>query len=485
MTSILTLVTIVAYLLLLFVVARRSSRNANNETFFKGGRSQSALVVGLALIGAPISGISLISLPGSVAVSAFSYLQFMFGVVIGYMIIAYLLIPLFYRLNVTSLYEYLDSRFGVSSHRSGAWIFFISKVLSASLRAFVVCVVVQQLLCDALGVPFWATALLFMLLVWLYTRKGGVASVVWTDVLKTVCMVSCIILAIIFVLRTLNLSISEAIAQASARGFTQIFFFDNPNDSRHFAKMFLSGIFLIVANTGLDQDMMQRALSSRTQRSAQRNMVLSSVLQVGVIGLMLLLGAILHLYLTETNQSIAKPDEVFAFVATREGMPMILSVLLVLGIFSATFSATGSALTSLTTSFTMDIFDGQGHRTEEQQTVVRKVAHIAIAVVLAMLMLLFERWSNESAIILFYRMASYTYGPLLGMFAFGIFSKRGVRDRFVPIVVVAAPLLSFVLDYNSERWFWGYQFGFELLLVNALITILGLYIISQKKSVSA
>lgn len=485
MTSILTLVTIIAYLLLLFAVARRSSSNANNETFFKGGRSQSALVVGLALIGAPISGISLISLPGSVAGSAFSYLQFMFGVVVGYTIIAYLLIPLFYRLNVTSLYEYLDSRFGVSSHRSGAWIFFISKVLSASLRAFVVCAVVQQLLCSTLGVPFWATAVLFMLLVWLYTRKGGVASVVWTDVLKTVCMVACIVLATVFVLRTIDLSLGEAVARASARGFTQIFFFDNPNDSRHFAKMFLSGIFLIVANTGLDQDMMQRALSSRTQRSAQRNMVLSSVLQVGVIGLMLLLGAVLHLYLVETDQSVAKPDEVFAFVATREGMPMILSVLLVLGIVSATFSTTGSALTSLTTSFTMDIFGGQKSLTEEQQTRVRKVAHIAIAAVLAVLMLAFERWSNESAIILFYRMASYTYGPLLGMFAFGIFSKRAVRDRLVPIVVVAAPLLSLLLDCNSKAWFGGYEFGFEIMLVNAALTIVGLYLISRKKSVSA
>ena len=480
MATIPTLITIALYLLILFAVARRSSGDASNSTFFKGGRKQSPLVVAIAMMSAPISGISLISLPGSVAAGAFSYLQFMFGVVVGYTIIAYLLIPLFYRLNVTSLYEYLDSRFGVSSHRSGAWIFFISKVLSASLRAFVVCIVVQQLLCNALGVPFYITSILFMVLVWLYTYRGGVASIVWTDVIKTICMVGCIVLAILFVLRSLGLSMGEAIEQASAKGFTQVFFFEEVNDSRHFLKMFISGIFLIVANTGLDQDIMQRVLSSRTQRSAQRNMVLSSISQVAIIGLMLVLGALLHLYLVNNNLSVAKPDDVFAFVATREGVPMILSILLVLGIVSSTFSVTGSALTSLTTSFTMDILGGEKNRNEKQLTRLRKVVHIAIAAILLVLMLAFERWSNDSAINLFYRLASYTYGPLLGMFAFGIFTKLCVRDRWVPIVVIIAPALSFLLDHYSQELFGGYKFGFEILLVNAALTMIGLLVLSRR-----
>ena len=479
MTTALTLTTLVAYLLLLFVVAARSSRNGNNSTFFKGDRQQSPLVVAVALMGAPISGISLISLPGSVALSAFSYLQFMFGVIVGYTIIAYLLIPLYYRLNVTSLYEYLDNRFGVSSHRSGAWIFFVSKVLSAALRAFVICIVVQQLLCNTLGVPFFVTAMVFMLLVWLYTHKGGVTSVVWTDMVKTLCMVGCIALAIVFVLRSLGLSLGEAMAQASERGFTQIFFFDDVNDSRHFLKMFISGIFLIVANTGLDQDVMQRVLSSRTERSAPRNMILSSLSQTVIIGLMLVLGAMFHLYLTESNLSVAKPDDVFAFVATREGVPMALSALLILGIVSATFSTTGSALTSLTTAFTMDILGGAKSYTEERLTRVRKVVHIAIAVALLVLIFAFERWSSDSAINIFYRLASYTYGPLLGMFAFGIFTKRGVHDRWVPIVVVLAPALSFLLDHYSQTLFGGYNFGFEILLVNAAFTMLGMLILSK------
>ena len=480
MAAIPTLITIAVYLLILFVVARRSSGDASNSTFFKGGRKQSPLVVAIAMIGAPISGISLISLPGSVGTDAFSYLQFMFGVVVGYTIIAYLLIPLFYRLNVTSLYEYLDSRFGVSSHRSGAWIFFVSKILSASLRAFVVCIVVQQLLCNALGVPFYLTAIFFTGLVWLYTYRGGVASVVWTDVIKNICMVGCIVLAIVFVLRSLGLSLGEAMAQTSERGFTQIFFFDDVNDSRHFLKMFISGIFLIVANTGLDQDIMQRVLSSRTERSAQRNMVLSSISQVAIIGLMLILGALLHLYLVNNNLSVEKADDVFAFVATREGVPMILSILLVLGIVSSTFSVTGSALTSLTTSFTMDILGGEKNRTEKQLTRLRKIVHIAIAAILLMLMLAFEHWSNNSAINLFYRLASYTYGPLLGMFAFGIFTKLHVRDRWVPLVVILAPTLSFLLDHYSQVLFNGYKFGFEILLVNAAFTMLGLLTLSRR-----
>ena len=480
MAAIPTLITIAVYLLLLFVVAMRSSRNGNNATFFKGNRKQAPLVVAIAMMGAPISGISLISLPGSVATGAFSYLQFMFGVVIGYAIIAYLLIPLFYRLNVTSLYEYLDGRFGISSHRSGAWIFFISKLLSASLRAFVICIVVQQLLCNTLGVPFFVTAALFMLLVWLYTRRGGVASVVWTDVLKSVCMVGCIVLAIVFVLRSLGLSFGEAMAEASGRGFTQIFFFDDVNDNRHFLKMFISGIFLIVANTGLDQDIMQRVLSSRTERAAQRNMVLSSLSQVVIIGLMLVLGAMLHLYLVETSQCVAKADDVFAFVATREGVPMALSVLLVLGIVSSTFSTTGSALTSLTTAFTMDILGGKSRYDEERLTRVRKGVHVAIAALLMVLMLAFELWSNDSAINLFYRLASYTYGPLLGMFAFGIFTKRRVCDRWVPLVVILAPSLSFLLDHYSQQLFLGYKFGFEILLVNAALTMIGLLVLSRR-----
>ena len=397
------------------------------------------------------------------------------GFIVGSVIIAYWLIPLYYRHNVTSLYEYLDNRFGVRSHKTGAWLFLLSKVSGASLRAFVVCVVLQQLLFGALGVPFWVTTAIFMLLVWLYTYRGGVGSVVWSDVLKTICMVLCVVLCAIFLLREIDMPVADVAKTASDNGFTQIFFFDSFDSPHHFVKMFLSGVFMIVAMTGLDQDMMQRALSSRSQRSAQRNMLLASLLQTVVIAMLLCLGALLYIYTAQSGVSVAKPDEAFAVVASQEGVPTIISVLLVLGVVSASFSSTGGALTSLTTSFTVDII-----KNKELPTSARKWLHAAMAAVLTLSILAFEKWSSASTIELFYRLASYTYGPLLGLFAFGILSKREVCDRVVPVVAVVAPALCALLDAFSQEWLGGYTFGFEILLLNAGFTIVGLLLFSQR-----
>ena len=479
-TSLLTFAVVATYVALLFGVARFAGRKGDNAEFFSGGRNQPWWVVALAMVGAPMTGITFVSVPGMVGASGFSYLQMVLGFVVGSVIIAYLLIPLYFRYNVTSLYEYLDNRFGVRSHTMGAWLFLVSKVVGVSLRAFVVCVVVQQLLCGALGVPFWVTAMVFMALVWLYTYRGGVGAVVWTDALKTICMVLCVVLCAVFLLRELGISFGEATLQAVDADLTKAFYFDDIDSPLHFAKMFLAGVFMIVAMTGLDQDMMQRALSSRSQRSAQRNMVVASLLQGVVITMLLGLGALLYLYLAKTGLVVTKPDEVFAFVATQEGMPTIISILLVLGVLVATFSATGGALTSLTTSFAVDVL-----RNKDISTASRKWIHAAMAFVLGLLVLAFEQWSSDSTINLVYRLASYTYGPLLGLFAFGVLSKRAVRDRVVPAVVILAPLFSLVLDLNSEAWFGGYNFGFELLLVNATFTIVGLYLSSLRISANS
>jgi SSS family transporter len=479
-TALLTLAVVALYVVLLFVVARLSWRGGDNAKFFTGGRNQKWWVVALAMVGAPMTGITFVSVPGMVGASGFSYLQMVLGFVVGSVVIAYLLIPLYYRYNVTSLYEYLDNRFGVQSHSAGAWLFLVSKVVVASLRVFVVCVVIQQLLCNAFGVPFWATAMIFMALVWLYTYRGGVGAVVWTDTLKTLCMVLCVVLCAVFLLRELGISFGKATLQAVDADLTKAFYFDDIDSPLHFAKMFLAGVFMIVAMTGLDQDMMQRALSSRSQRSAQRNMVVASLLQGVVITMLLVLGALLYLYLAKTKLEVAKPDEVFAFVATQEGMPTIISILLVLGVLVATFSATGGALTSLTTSFAVDVL-----RNKDISTASRKWIHAAMALVLGLLVLAFEQWSSDSTINLVYRLASYTYGPLLGLFAFGVLSKRAVRDRVVPAVVLLAPLFSLVLDLNSEAWFGGYNFGFELLLVNATFTIVGFYLSSLRISANS
>ena len=473
MSTLPTLIALLVYVVLLFVVARLSGRNADNAKFFTGGRNQPWWVVALAMVGAPMTGITFISVPGAVGEGEFAYLQMVLGFIVGSVIIAYWLIPLYYRHNVTSLYEYLDNRFGVRSHKTGAWLFLLSKLSSASLRAFVVCVVLQQLLFGALGVPFWATASLFMLLVWLYTYRGGVGSVVWSDLLKTLCMVLCVVLCAIFLLREIGAPVADVAREASDMGLTQIFFFDDIRSGNHFVKMFLSGIFMIVAMTGLDQDMMQRALSSPSQRLAQRNMVVASLLQTVVIAMLLCLGALLYLYVAKVGIS-AKPDEVFATVASQEGMPTILSVLLVLGVVSASFSSTGGALTSLTTSFAVDII-----KNKELPIASRKWLHAGMALLLTLLVLAFERWSSASTIDLFYRIASFTYGPLLGLFAFGILSKRRVNDRFVPVVLVA-PIVSFVLDHFAPQLFGGYTFGFEILLLNAGLTMLGLLVISER-----
>ncbi len=479
-TSLLTFAVVATYVALLFGVACFAGRKGDNAEFFSGGRNQPWWVVALAMVGAPMTGITFVSVPGMVGASGFSYLQMVLGFVVGSVVIAYLLIPLYYRYNVTSLYEYLDTRFGVRSHTIGAWLFLVSKVVGVSLRAFVVCVVVQQLLCGALGVPFWVTAMIFMALVWLYTYRGGVGAVVWTDALKTLCMVLCVVLCSVFLLRELGISFGEATLQIIDADLTKVFYFDDIDSPLHFAKMFLAGVFMIVAMTGLDQDMMQRALSSRSQRSAQRNMVVASLLQGVVIAMLLVLGALLYLYLAKIGLVVAKPDEVFAFVATQEGMPTIISILLVLGVLAATFSATGGALTSLTTSFAVDVL-----RNKDISTASRKWIHATMALVLGLLVLAFEQWSSDSTINLVYRLASYTYGPLLGLFAFGVLSKRAVRDRIVPAVVILAPLFSLVLDLNSEAWFGGYNFGFELLLVNATFTIVGLYLSSLRISANS
>lgn len=476
MNSLLTLAIVVAYIALLFVVAHLSGSRRNGAA----SRRHPRWLVLLALVSAPMTGITFISIPGSVGRDAFSYLQLNLGVIVAYAVIAYGLVPLYYRNKVTSLYEYLDNRFGVSSHATGAWFFLVSKILTASLRVFVVCMVLQQLLCNALGVPFWATATLFMLLTWLYTRRGGVSSVIWADLIKTLCMVSCAVISIVFVLDSLDISLVEALKRGSERGLTTTLFLDDANDGRYFLKMFLSGVFMVIASSGLDQDLMQRVLSSDSQRSAQRNMVLSSIFQVLLIALLLVLGAIFYLYIAEVGATEVKADEAFAFIASREGMPMIMGSLLVLGVVAATFSSTGGSLTALTTSFTVDILRSKLRYNEAQKEKVHNVVHLAMASIVVALVFIFEWWGNESAIELFYRLGSYTYGPLLGMFAFGIFSKRVVCDRWVPVVAVVSPLLCLLLDHYSEVWFGGYHFGFELLLVNASFTILGLLLLSRQ-----
>lgn len=480
MTPAAVILTVLGYIAVLFFVAWLSGRRADNAGFFTGNRRTPWYMAAFAMIGAAISGVTFISVPGSVAVDAFSYMQMVAGFTVGQLIVAFVLIPIFYRLKVVSLYEYLDDRFGVSSHRTGAWFFFISKILGAALRVYVVCAVLQLLVFSHYGLPFWVNALVTMLLVWLYTQQGGVKSLIWTDTLKTVCLVGSLVLSIFFIMRALGLSLGDTVREVSASPMSQIFFFDDPSSGRYFWKMFLAGIVLLIAMTGLDQDLMQRNLSCATPRDSQKNIVLTALSQMVVIFLFLVLGVLLYLYVDRTGMTLPeKSDQVFSMVSVEGNLPLIVGILFVIGLISSTYSAAGSALTALTTSFTVDILDGTKRYGEERLTRLRKGVHIGMALAMAAVILAFEYLADDSIINLVYKVASYTYGPILGMFCFGMACRRTIRDRWMPLVAIAAPILSALLQWWT-MYAWEYEIGFELLIYNAAFTIIGMFLISKR-----
>jgi len=466
--------TVFGYIAVLFAVAWISGRRTDNAGFFTGNRRTPWYMAAFAMIGAAMSGVTFISVPGSVAADSFSYMQMVAGFTVGQLAIAFVLIPAFYRLRVVSLYEYLDDRFGVASHRTGAWFFFISKMLGAALRVYIVCAVLQQLVFDAYGLPFWLNAAVTMAFVWLYTQRGGVKSLIWTDTLKTLCLVASLVLTIFFIMRALGLSAADTVREVAASPLSRIFFFDDPASARYFWKMFAAGIVLLVAMTGLDQDMMQRNMSCPTPRDAQKNILLTAVCQIFVILLFLVLGVLLYRY--GAAAGLAIPDEsdgVFPAVAVTGGLPLVVGILFVVGFISSTYSAAGSALTALTTSFTVDLLDGTKRCDEQQLARMRRRVHGAMAVGMALVVLAFEYWADDSVINLVYKVASYTYGPILGMFLFGMATRLRIDDRRMPWIAVAAPVLSALLQH-AARTLWSYQIGFELLIYNAAFTVIGM-----------
>lgn len=480
MTPVSVILTVAVYIAVLFLVAWLSGRKSDNAGFFSGNRATPWYMAAFAMIGAAMSGVTFISVPGSVAVDAFSYMQMVLGFTVGQLVIAYVLIPMFYRLKVVSLYEYLDGRFGVASHRTGAWFFFVSKMLGAALRVYVVCAVMQLLVFDSYGWPFAANAAFTMLLVWLYTRRGGVKSLIWTDTLKTCCLIASVVLCILFICRELGFSWQAAAAAVRESPHSRIFFFDDGASPRYFWKMFFAGVFTLVAMTGLDQDMMQRNLSCRSMGDAQKNIVITALSQMAVIFLFLVLGVLLYIYMERHGLPMpAKSDQVFSLVAVNGGLPAVVGVLFVVGLISSTYSAAGSALTALTTSFTVDMLEGTRRYDDRRLTRIRKGVHAAMAVAMAGVILCFDRFGNDSVINLVYKVASYTYGPILGMFVFGMFTRFRVRDRWIPLVAVAAPLLSALLQ-TWVRAEFGYAIGFELLIYNALFTILGMSVLVRR-----
>ena len=434
-----------------------------------------------AMVGAAMSGVTFVSVPGMVATSGFSYFQMALGFMAGYFVIAFVLIPLFYRMKLVSIYGYLEERFGGGAYKTGAWFFFISKLLGASVRLFLICVVLQLLLFEPYDIPFWINAAITVALVLLYTFQGGVKSLIWTDSLKTACLVLSIVLSIYFVVDRLDMSLSDLVSTVRENSNSRIFYFDDINDRRYFFKQFLAGLFSVIAMTGLDQDMMQRSLSCKNYRDSQKNMVVSTFLQTLMIFILLVLGVILYTFAEQMGIALpAGTDNMFPTVATSPQMPIIVGVLFILGLVSSTYSSAGSALTALTTSFTIDVLEGAKRFEEEKLTKVRKRVHIAMAVAMFVVICTLHHLGSSNVIDAVYTLASYTYGPILGLFAFGIFTKWNVRGKYVGILAVIAPTICYILQHNSERWLGGYKFSYELLLVNALITFIGLLMLIKR-----
>ena len=468
------LIVIACYFALLFFISYLAGRKADNAGFFSGNRSSNWLLVAMSTIGAAISGVTFVSVPGMVATSGWAYMQMVLGFTVGQFLIAYVLIPLYYKLNLTSIYQYLQQRFGMSTYKSGAWLFFVSKMLGASVRLFVVSEVLQLLVFDKLAVPvpFWVNAIITVLIVYLCTFKGGVKSLIWTDLLKTCCLILSVALCIYFVLRA-----GVNIEGWGASDMTRTFFFDNPKEGTYFWKQFLAGVFLVIATTGLDQDLMQRTLSCKNPRESQKNLIVGALMQIVVIGLFLFLGYLLYTYAAQTGVTEVanlKGDDVFPFLATGNYFPVIVGVLFIIGFIAAAYSAAGGALTALTTSFTVDILNKEK---ADNLTKIRTWVHIGMAILMAVCIYVIHLLNDDSVIQTVYKVASYTYGPLLGMFCFGIFTKKQVRDRWIPIAVIAAPVLTWIIDVNSVVWFNGYQFSHERLILNAALTALGMLLL--------
>lgn len=480
MSPIAVITTIIAYFVILFTVSYIAGRRADNAGFFVGNRKSSWYVVAFAMIGSSISGVTYVSVPGMVAVSGYGYLQMVMGFVAGQFIIAFVLVPLFYKMNLVSIYEYLENRFGISSYRTGAWFFFISKMLGAAVRLFLVCLTLQLLVFDPMGLPFILNVIITVSLVWLYTFRGGVKSLIWTDSLKTFCLVVSVVLCIFYIASDLNLSFTGMIKTVAGNDMSRIFFFDDVNSKQYFFKQFLAGVFTMIAMTGLDQDMMQRNLSCKNFKDSQKNMITSGVFQLVVIFMFLVLGTLLYTFATNEHIQITKGDQLFPVIATGNYLPVIVGILFIVGLISSAYSAAGSALTALTTSFTVDILGTKG-KEEKEIVKIRKRVHIGMAAVMGIVIFVFNILNNTSVIDAVYILASYTYGPILGLFAFGILMKQPVRDKYIPLVAIASPILCFILQKNSVIWFNGYQFSYELLIFNALFTFAGLCLLIKKE----
>lgn len=474
MTPTLILVVISLYFLLLIAISWFTGRKADNQSFFLANKSAPWYIVAFGMIGSSLSGVTFVSIPGTVASQSFSYMQLVLGYLLGYLVIIKVLLPLYYKMNLTSIYAYLKQRFGFFSHRTGAAFFLLSRTIGSSFRLYLVAMVLDTFVFAAWGVPFWVTVVVTIVLIWLYTFRSGIKTILWTDTLQTAFLVGSVILSIGIIGQELNLSLSEMTKTLQQSPMSQVFFWEWQG-SQNFFKMFFSGAFITIVMTGLDQDMMQKNLSCRSLKDAQKNMMWFSIVLVFVNLLFLCLGALLYIY--AENKGIALPgksDELFPMLALKHFAP-VAGFTFIIGLIAAAYSSADSALTALTTSFCVDFL---GFDDKKGDVKTRMRVHIAMSLVLGIQILLFHSLHNDSLITQLFKVAGYTYGPLLGLFAFGLFTNRVIKDKWVPLVAILSPVICYILQVNSEAWLWGYKFGFELLILNGAITFAGLRLLA-------
>jgi SSS family transporter len=480
MNPYLVLGIVIGYFLVLIGISWLTSRKADSQTFFTGNRKSPWYLVAFGMVGATLSGVTFISVPGEVGNSAFSYLQFVFGNVVGFWIVANILLPMYYKLNLVSIYSFLEQRFGYYSHKTGSFFFLISKLIGAAFRLFLVAGVLQIAFFDAFGIPFALTVTVTIGLIWVYTFRGGIKTIVWTDTLQTLFLVSAVVLTIIAISKSLNWDLHHFVSEIKNDSNSQIFFWDW-RSGNNFFKQFISGIFITIVVVGMDQDMMQKNLTCKNIKDAQKNMIVFSFSFLFTVFLFLCLGAMLYIFAKKDGISVPETtDDLFPLLALNYfGLPVGIAFLL--GIVAAAYSSADSALTALTTSFSVDFLNIEKYDEDKKQR-IKKRSHLMFSVLLIMVIIVFEAINNESIVIAVFRVAGYTYGPILGLFVFGIYSKRKVVDKWVPFVAIISPVVCYIISSFSEILFNGYQFGFELLVLNGAITILGLQLISKKSS---
>ncbi len=473
------LLLILAYFGVLILISYITGKSANNNTFFKADNSSPWYLVAFGMIGASLSGVTFISVPGWVEGQQMSYMQMVLGYVVGYAVIGLILLPLYYRLNLTSIYTYLEDRFGRYSYKTGASFFLLSRTIGAAFRLFLVANVLQLILFDAYGIPFWVTVTITILLIWLYTFKGGIKTIVWTDTLQTLFMLIAVGVCIVMIKDAMQ--IESLFSYISDNKLSKMFFFDDVKAGNYFWKRFFSGAFIAIVMTGLDQDMMQKNLTCRNLKDAQKNMFWFTIVLVVVNFFFLALGVLLTDY-AATNGIDAHKDNLFPMIAMSGDLGIATSLFFLLGLIAAAYSSADSALTSLTTSFSIDILEIDKKDNEREQEKTRKKIHILFSLILIATILIFKYGiSNDSVISDIFKAASYTYGPLLGLYAFGLFTRFNVKDKLVPIVCLVSPFLAFGINYSTNS-LWNFDFEFFVLILNGLITFIGLLAIKKSKN---